>query len=196
MCEGGCDGKVIPEVNGRSDRPGTFLHRLQLDSRGTRSLLCRDHMADSTSGTRTTSQTCCICLGPSKYRCPKCPERYCSVKCCKEHKQIHVEAVASTNLDAKGADPANATSEEDSHVKTQAVSSSEDTKTLLSDKQKGRLTSSSYIKDMLKSERLRKHIESIDQSHDRGRALKKLRSNNKEFNEFVSKMVDLVGTAE
>ncbi|XP_077337228.1 zinc finger HIT domain-containing protein 3 isoform X2 [Lithobates pipiens] len=43
--------------------------------------------------------SCCVCKGKSvKYRCPRCRVRYCSLTCCKTHKETCVpkEATAST----------------------------------------------------------------------------------------------------
>ncbi|KAK4683393.1 zinc finger HIT domain-containing protein 3, partial [Tremellales sp. Uapishka_1] len=43
-------------------------------------------------------QTCEVCLAqPSKYRCPACPLRYCSVSCFKAHKQEGCTILASSN---------------------------------------------------------------------------------------------------
>lgn len=113
------------------------------------------------------------------------------MKCYAKHKQVHIVPPAA-DKDVNSVESVNKNSDEATCGSAAGRSFSEDPKMLLSDKQKGKLSSSSYIKDMLESERLRKHIESVDTSGDRGAALKRLRTNNKEFNEFVTKMVDLV----
>uniref|UniRef100_A0A670JMV3 Zinc finger HIT-type containing 3 n=2 Tax=Podarcis muralis TaxID=64176 RepID=A0A670JMV3_PODMU len=51
----------------------------------------RDRAAASTMQSPGCSRVCVVCgeggRGGAKYRCPGCRERYCSVSCCKKHKE-------------------------------------------------------------------------------------------------------------
>ena len=60
---------------------------------------------------------------------------------------------------------------------------------MLSDTEKTRLVESLWLRDFMKSQRLRDQMGAIDQSPNPQKALQYLRSTNSEFDEFVYKMM-------
>ena len=141
--------------------------------------------------------SCCVCsVDGSKYRCPHCREPYCSVKCNKAHKEL-CKGVASElskdtgnelkfddKLDDKGT--ATSSSPREGDIGSRIIDTTQTSK----------LEKSSYVRSMISgSKRLRDSISAIDDAGDarqRSAALRKLRRNNKDFDEFVIKMINEV----
>lgn len=65
---------------------------------------------------------------------------------------------------------------------------------LLHEDMKKKLYSSKELVSRLKSKRLRKDIVAIDSSQDRSNALKNIRQNNKEFDLFLTSIVDIINS--
>lgn len=131
------------------------------------------------------SSICIVCQQASnKYKCPTCKAIYCSVKCCKLHKEQNCQ---QEKLQQSGSsDAPTAETKEKAAV-------DDDVPQLLSTQQLNKLSSSTYIKSTLKSKRLREHIAGIDSivnSNERRNELHKMRKNNAQFNEFIVKMLE------
>ena len=60
------------------------------------------------SSSPAKSKPCCVVCGSDdgRYKCPKCREPYCSVKCCREHKEKCPVLVAAAAADAEDSAPA------------------------------------------------------------------------------------------
>ncbi|GAB5358870.1 hypothetical protein AAMO2058_000496200 [Amorphochlora amoebiformis] len=112
----------------------------------------------------------------ARYSCPKCPIRYCSVKCCKSHK---------ANCNAKPAPPPSPPKPEGKDLIPHLYRSLKDS-TLLS------LCSSPYIKLAIQNEELKTIISTIDKTENRERALETALKTNHDFSEFVDKLLDVV----
>ena len=131
------------------------------------------------------SSICIVCQQASnKYKCPTCKAIYCSVKCCKLHKEQNCQQEKlqqSGSLDVPTAET------------KQKAEVDDDVPQLLSTQQLNKLSSSTYMKSTLKSKRLREHIAGIDgivNSNERRNELHKMRKNNVQFNEFIVKMLE------
>ena len=131
------------------------------------------------------SSICIVCQQASnKYKCPTCKAIYCSVQCCKLHKEQNCQQEKlqqSGSLDVPTAET------------KQKAEVDDDVPQLLSTQQLNKLSSSTYIKSTLKSKRLREHIAGIDSivnSNERRNELHKMRKNNVQFNEFIVKMLE------
>ena len=121
-----------------------------------------------------------ICVICSKekctYKCPKCRVSYCSVICCSEHKQSC--GAASLHFPS----PAHS---------VQVPTPTDIEVLLLKPETKAAVLNSHWLKDMLKSKRLREDILAIDSapSTSRQSLLKKLRATNPEFEGFVDTLL-------
>lgn len=135
--------------------------------------------------------TCVVCgVKDPKYKCPRCKDvRYCSVVCCKEHKNACTNGKSGEARKAEGEDADEGASE--ARTETKTLSGID----LLKASQMKKLETDPYIRKLLGSKRLQGHIRSVDEADDRPEALKKLRKNNKEFHEFVGNMLDAIATA-
>ena len=122
-------------------------------------------------GSSDATLICVVCGGPSKYRCPRCRDRYCSVSCCREHRAL--------------CEPTTQTETENPVSKTEPpTESSSDTSGLLSGSQRERLEQSSWVREVLRSKRLTAAIDGILDAEDRSAELKRCRQN-PEFESFV-----------
>ena len=130
--------------------------------------------------------TCVICKQEkAQYKCPKCSARYCTVACCKDHK---TQCGVSSDLTTDDRSVANADKVED----TPGVSNSStliDTE-IISEECKRKLRNSKWLKDILRSNRLREEITAIDKGDDRPKLLRAACESNPEFDAFVNKMLD------
>ena len=118
----------------------------------------------------------------NRYKCPKCRKLYCSVACCKVHKESCKEG--GNGQSARDADG------EDEHqaAALKPLGGVE----ILTTYQIDKLKKDPYIRGMLGSKRLQEHIRAIDSAEDRAEALRKRRKSNKEFHDFVQKMMVVV----
>ena len=110
----------------------------------------------------------------AKYKCPKCMDKYCSVTCCKHHK---VACVGS-----------------DTSFKTKVSASNEGNESLLLKPEHIKLLNeSTWLRSILGSKRLQDDVMAVETSGNRQSALKKLRSKNTEFENFVSQLLKEIG---
>ena len=132
----------------------------------------------------------CVCCHKDKapYRCPKCIAKYCSVACYKIHKES-----CSSSIDDQGAQLNGQESTQTVLAENATQHTLIDTE-ILSEESKIHLRSSKWLKDILKSNRLREQILAIDKGKDRLKALKAVRKSNTEFDIFVSKMLHELST--
>jgi len=143
---------------------------------------------------------CSVCsTEDSKYKCPKgdCSAPYCSVKCCKIHKETTCGAtttkVVGTDEKPGDAESPPEVDKKGAQVKPRVISKRSDLEakegsTILTNEQLAKL---SALKDVLKSKRLQEHIIGVDGAADRSSALKKQRKN-PEFEKFVQELVKVV----
>lgn len=130
------------------------------------------------------NSVCSICTqNVTKYRCPKCDIKYCTHVCFKTHKTTcedkETARLTSQNTHQEISLP--------SIVRDDASTSR--SLSILSASQKEKLRNSKQIQNILKSKRLRDHIQDIDSASDRQKSLRNLRSKNKEFDSFLKDLL-------
>ncbi len=115
-------------------------------------------------------KTCVICATERpNYKCPRCRKPYCSIKCNKEHKELH------NCVDDKNGDPAetekesiilkSSSSREKIHAKSKEDYVERQTRgaRMLDQNELLKLENSSYVRDIVsRSKRLRDSIAAID----------------------------------
>jgi hypothetical protein len=79
--------KSPPSTNKRRNDNASFTARKQ-GRRGNKS--------NKDSVQKNSSPVCIICSGANKYKCPKCRAPYCSVACCRTHKESCSATTATT----------------------------------------------------------------------------------------------------
>ncbi len=136
------------------------------------------------------AELCSVCkVTSSKYKCPKCTVRYCSVLCCTNHKAESKlcipEPRCSTSNNIVPVIDDNA-----SEV-VEAVLASKEPLRLLTESEKRILRNSASIKNLLGSKRLQADILSIEQAPNRLQSLKKKRKN-PEFDQFVTALLNVL----
>ena len=130
------------------------------------------------------STICSICTEKTtKYRCPKCDVKYCTLVCFKTHK-ISCEENFQSLKEKNTTEEVISTSREE-----QSSYSSSSNFLILSASQKEKLRNSKKIQDILRSKRLREHIFDVDNAPDRQKALRNLRSKNAEFDSFLQELL-------
>ena len=143
---------------------------------------------------------CIVCAAEKpNYKCPKCLQRYCSLECCKIHKE---ECTPSSTITSPSSSTAFSTTAaptvtSGAEAGIEGSSSMPTAKDLigvdiLSKEEKDRLKKSSWLQDTLKSSRLRSQIAEIDKSSDPLKALREIRKVNSEFNVFVHMMLEVL----
>jgi hypothetical protein len=136
---------------------------------------------------------CSVCdVSDGRYKCPQCRLAYCSVGCCKTHKQSCGQKQTDTETETAVADSSSAKAHVSALIPpstaTIDVFDSNDL-AIITDLQKKQLSDCKEIRDILKSKRLRDKISEIDCSgNTRRTALKNARSN-PEFEEFLDLML-------
>ena len=142
--------------------------------------------------TTTNLMSCSVCLqARSKYKCPKCRASSCTVACSILHKTCCQPIIIS---------PKPTTEEEQQqslkhNTRRHTFSSNETTTTThikLSNQALQLLTTSTTVQKSLQSKRLREDILKVETASNRQDALKKLRTQNPEFEEFVQSLVRVV----
>ena len=130
---------------------------------------------------------CAVCaVENAAYKCPKCEARYCSVKCCKEHKISSCLTAATPQLIEKDVGVT-----ED--VKKEEEVDIDSRFKLLTEDSKRRLEENPRVQTVLKSKRLRQDLEKIDSGgQDRQRLLRLARSS-PEFEQFVTLLLRTIG---
>ena len=136
---------------------------------------------------------CVVCqMADSKYKCPRCRARYCSVACSKAHKEnadacLGALAISKIPPAARVSDSLLLQSDD---ITRQARGESGGGKLrLLTEEEKQKLLSNEDVTAALRSKRLIDDINEIDIATDRGAALRRARKN-PEFEEFVQKMLN------
>jgi zinc finger HIT domain-containing protein 3 len=121
---------------------------------------------------------CVVCKkAEASYKCSKCRAPYCSVVCCKAHKEE-----CSSELSTP---PVNSLS---SNTKIGVINEVE----LLSSEQLEALDRDQELQTLLRSERLAKHILQIDEATNRQGALKRLRATVPEFHSFCGTVLNVI----
>ncbi|XP_075448345.1 zinc finger HIT domain-containing protein 3 [Ascaphus truei] len=115
-------------------------------------------------------QGCCVCSEEApKYRCPGCRSRYCSVSCCKKHKEECVQKPAPHVTDA-AVSPAGR--RETPFPKRDFLDEDDATDRVPEQKLK-LLGESEELKNLLLNPHLRQLLTNIDQAEGREAAMKK-----------------------
>jgi hypothetical protein len=154
------------------------------------------------------SIACVICSKKGSYKCPKCLVSYCSVVCCKMHKEscseraICIDPVSSSSSsNPQNAIPVSEVESEvsilqpDGNITKKETLPSNSARSLLTEEQKENLRKCKYLTDSLKSKRLRDTITSIDSAEDRLAALRKLTKRDPAFHEFTVKLKEGLSTS-
>ncbi len=160
---------------------------------------------------------CVVCSKVnSVYKCPQCSSLYCSVTCCRSHKlecgstsATHSVNESCTSLVANvitaidsaqaGTKPIGAIN----YVNNDPLFVVDGDSSLLTDTQKQRLLASAELKTLLKSKRLRQHIDLIDLGGDsnnndnsnstsRQKMLKTMRGKDVHFESFVGLLLKVI----
>jgi zinc finger HIT domain-containing protein 3 len=148
-------------------------------------------------GFEKVSPLCCVCQeAGGRYKCPKCRLPYCSVSCCRTHKEAcgQQQLQAESDIDIKSSTTSPSTSAIVCPPPTIANDSSSNCSgsndlDIITDLQKQQLANCKEVRDMLKSKRMRDKIAEIDGAGGARRdVLKKARSN-PEFEGFVDLML-------
>ncbi|XP_077337227.1 zinc finger HIT domain-containing protein 3 isoform X1 [Lithobates pipiens] len=134
--------------------------------------------------------SCCVCKGKSvKYRCPRCRVRYCSLTCCKTHKETCVpkEATASTEASflARG----------ESHWNKAGDLTEDDESDQVSLQKLKMLDESDELKHLLLNPHLQRLVAALDQAENKDQELKKYMQEPL-FVEFADKCLSIVDAEE
>jgi hypothetical protein len=132
---------------------------------------------------------CTVCgIVDSKYKCAQCRLPYCCVNCCKKHKEVCVVTGSTIKYV-----PSQSNKDITSTTNTESIPSSA---IILNEHQLSALNNNNDVNRLLRSERLKAHIEAVDTAPDRSLALKKLRLSHPEFDLFVCNMLQVVTASE
>ena len=127
---------------------------------------------------------CSVCSSDrASYRCPQCDTKYCSVSCCRVHKE---SCKKERSQDRSDKPPDGEGAVEKGKTDGDTASS------LLTDVQKQELLEDARLKSALRSKRLRDVLEDIDSAPDRQQRLRAARMN-PEFEQFVKQLLGTVG---
>jgi hypothetical protein len=140
---------------------------------------------------------CSVCAkAASSYKCAHCRTPYCSVTCYKAHKDIcsKVGHVAVHKPELEGA---RGSSDSAGLGGTVTATRGRDAGAIiLHESQLAALDKDPELQKLLRSERLRAHIQAVDAAPDRARALKRLRLSHPDFDGFVAKTVSVVSSRD
>ncbi|KAJ1185610.1 hypothetical protein NDU88_002400 [Pleurodeles waltl] len=122
---------------------------------------------------------CCVCAEQApKYRCPGCRLRYCSVPCCKKHKET---CVPKSKPVAEAAFPEissvfrdyTLSEREDDGVYTEGILCEDDESDKVPLEKLKRLGESKEMKDLLLNPHLAQLLVTIDKAEEKGSVMKK-----------------------
>jgi hypothetical protein len=100
------------------------------------------------------AQLCAVCEATeAKYKCPTCRAPYCSLVCCKKHKETPCEPPPASEKPQEPAQPAAAPAS--------AMEVNEDAGERLTDEQMGVLTTSVDVKEMLANPAIRETLTQV-----------------------------------
>ena len=154
---------------------------------------------------KRVAKPCVVCTNAGSYKCPQCYACYCSVACCKQHKE------ECSTLLGKGAATASTTAKEGCDKGTGEVSTAgscgiakEDPLEkviLLSKEQQERLEGCAWLREALKSKRLRQHISEVDGAGSgvgatRRAHLAALRRSSSDFDQFAQRLIAEIAVVE
>ena len=141
------------------------------------------------------SELCYICKEtPSKYKCPKCTVRYCSVLCCTKHKAESQSCVSAprVHLSSNNAPVIRCQTEDENATSlAEPVQATKEPLRLLTSAEKKLICDSDIIKSLLRSKRLQADILSVEQASNRLQSLKKKREN-PEFDQFAIALLNVL----
>ncbi len=124
---------------------------------------------------------CVICQKEnSAYKCPACKSHYCSLICCKTHKETCIPVAKVTTIPI--------VTEELKPI-VGFKGDNEKQFPTLTEQQKINIFKSPELLSLIKSKRLRADLQCIDTSKDRQEALGKMRRSNPEFEGFVNSLM-------
>ncbi|KAL3663149.1 hypothetical protein V7S43_011560 [Phytophthora oleae] len=113
------------------------------------------------------AQQCAVCeTAEAKYKCPTCRAPYCSLVCCKKHKETPCEPAPEKPQEPPQPMPAKATAMD---VDAEDVDPAEK----LTDEQMNVLRTCDDIKEMLSNPAITQALTQIDSSQDKMKALEK-----------------------
>ncbi|XP_068121564.1 zinc finger HIT domain-containing protein 3 [Hyperolius riggenbachi] len=136
---------------------------------------------------------CCMCGdNTAKYRCPRCRERYCSLSCCKTHKETCVAQETANSSKEKA--PVTAGGRALQYTVEDLLNEDEDSDKVSLEKLKS-LGQSEELKHLLLNPHLRQLIASLDQTENKDQALKKYMQEPL-FVEFADTCLSIVETEE
>jgi hypothetical protein len=126
---------------------------------------------------------CIVCsLENSKYKCPKCLSYYCSVVCCRTHKESCPLVPPSS--------PPKPTPKKTIKRREKPSTLDNADMVVLSDEQKANLRSCKELCAIVKNKRLRNHLSLINNAgNNRQVKLKEVRENNPEFETIIDLML-------
>mmetsp|Transcript_32703 Transcript_32703/g.47323 ORF Transcript_32703/g.47323 Transcript_32703/m.47323 type:complete len:260 (-) Transcript_32703:357-1136(-) len=169
------------------------------------------HCAPKTTKNNHNAVNCSIChTAIGKYKCPKCRAPYCSVACCKSHKEsctcVTIEndpksasAAPTAQIKSKYADhilPASEVAEKIKRRKALASRGAEEEEEdwRLTPNMLSRLDENDWLRNEVRSDGgLRQIIVDIDCASDREKALNEAKVKYPRFAEFVEKMLHCAG---
>ena len=123
---------------------------------------------------------CIVCKTENSiYKCPKCQEHYCSIKCYKEHKIKFIEKKEEKK-------------EKEPLIKND-LNLKEDEDIILSKEELKKLRKNKAILDKIKNKQLQKIIKEIDGAKYKKKLLKKFMDSDEEFKEFTCEIVRTLG---
>jgi hypothetical protein len=131
---------------------------------------------------------CCVCAEASKYKCPKCYARYCSVVCYKVHKEGEGCAAAEAAAGGKGAGSSAAAAAAAKAAAPRWVPppvDDEDYMPTITDDHRHMLDASSELRGALKSDELRALIKKVVSSPNPDYALKMEMDENPRLRQFA-----------
>ena len=128
---------------------------------------------------------CIICNSEnSKYKCPKCKEFYCSIQCCKIHKENCNVINNNNNISLV---------EDINNYKNKPLNLDEDEDIILTKEELNKLKSNKKIMNMIKNKNLKKIIKEIDSAKFKKKTLEKIQKNDKNFLNFTLEILRCLG---
>ena len=143
---------------------------------------------------RKATTSCSIChQSGNKYKCPRCRAIYCSMACNTLHKTSCCQPVtSSTGATITEEKPEQTQLDHKTRRGTFSASDTTTTHVKLPNEALHLLTKSESLQKALQSKRLRDDILKVETASNRQVALKKLRIENPEFEEFIQSLVQAV----
>ncbi|KAG6614384.1 putative MYND Zn-finger protein/hormone receptor interactor [Phytophthora cinnamomi] len=116
-------------------------------------------------------QLCAVCeTAEAKYKCPTCRAPYCSLVCCKKHKETPCESAPVPEKPQESPTPASAPASATAmDVEEEDANLAEN----LTDEQLGVLRTSAGVKEMLANPAITQALTQIDSSQDKMKTLEK-----------------------